>query len=215
MGDRTLWYLVLQNVDAHMLVRIVPLVCSEWRLLTSRVASRVPLVAPETLFRHLHVLLDKHTEQQLMARLVWVRRLSGTVKDASLVQLAFELAKTRDSRVLDVQVLICTDAFEGNPRRSYKRTCMRRVSSPWFSLVSWNEKNVLGSSPPEMFAYFRLTCVSGMIVADDSKYSFSGPRFTHLDCEALARECQLESADAFRVLVGACIAPVLRDVLVP
>ncbi len=199
-----------------MLVRVVPLVCREWRLLASRVlTAHVPLVAPETLSRHLHVQLDNHTEQQLMARLVWVYRLSGTVKDAALVQLALALAKTRDPRVLAVQVLMCTDTFEGNPRRSHQRTCMRRVSSHWFSLVSWYEKSVLGSFPPEMFAYFRLTCNSGMIVADESKYSFSGPRFTHLDCEVLARECQLDSAESFKVLVGACIIPVLRDVLIP
>jgi hypothetical protein len=179
-------------------------------------AAHTPqLVAPETLFAHLPVLLHDLVERQLFARLVWARCLSVKDKDASFIQLALALAQTRDSRVLGMRMLMSADTFEGNPRRSHKRSSLRRVASPWFSIISWTEKTVLGSSCPELFSYFRLSCASGLIFAGESSYSFSGPRFAALDCAQLSKECHFESEQTFRALVRACLVPLLRDILAP
>ena len=199
-------------MEARTLVVVASLVCREWHLLALRIlhAQASLLVAPETLYRHLKVHV---MEKELFARLVWARRLSSREKDEALVELCLALAATGDSRVLSFRIGMCANTFEGNPRRSHKRFYVRRVVSPWFSLMSLSEKSVLGSSPPEMCVYFRLVCASGLVVADQSESSFFDSRRFSLDCNTLFKECNVESADAFRKLVQACLVPLLKDIV--
>ncbi len=86
--------------------------------------------------------------------------------------------------------------------------------SPWFNLVSCYEMKVLGSHAPELHAYYRLECASGKIVGEEKSFTFSAS-FTALDCATLADECNVESAQAFRALVRACLVVPLQSMLFP
>ncbi len=152
------------------------------------------------------------SERDLFARLVYQHRVSSLKKDESLLELCLSLAATCDFRCLRFRIQMCANTFEGNPRRSHKRTCVRRVVSQWFSLMSWSEKSVLGSDIPKMYVYFRLICASGLTVADQSESSFFDVRSFSLDCKSLFKECNLESAHALRNLIRACIVPLLKDI---
>jgi hypothetical protein len=211
--SRLLWYLVLRQTHARTLIVVVPLVCREWWQTARKVLSErlVPLVAPESVFRHCGVGVPAVVDQ-LLARLVYERRLSSSREDEAMVAFAMGLAMTEDVRVLAVKVLACVDASEGNARRLQTKQKLRHVSSAWFTLLSCFEAKGVESHSLELHSYFRLKCASGLVVGEES---FSPPLFTALDCDALARECNLDGPDAFRTLVRACLVTPLQSLLFP
>jgi hypothetical protein len=212
--SRLLWYLVLRQTHARTLIGVVPLVCRGWRQTAKKVLSErhVPFVDPESVFSHCHVVLPD-SAAQLLARLVFERRLTGSKKDEPVVDFALDLAVTEDVRVLEVKVVACKDSSQGNPRGPHTETKLRRVVSPWFSLTSCHEIKVTGSRAPELHAYFRLECASGLVVGQESVVR--PPRFTALDCDTLSKECHLDTADAFRTLFRACLVVPLQHGLFP
>jgi hypothetical protein len=212
MSDQLIWFLVFHHVEARFLVQVAPRICKLWRNSSKQVlAGAAALIDPSSLYRHLHGLSSRREE--LLARLVLKQRVSASAEHEQLALLCVELANTGDARVLKFNILMCANTFEGNPRRSHKRRIVHRVVSPWFSLMSWHEKSVLGSSLPELLVYFTLRCASGRLVAEESHSSFFDVTKWSLDCDGLWRDCNLESADQLRALLRACMVPLLKPIV--
>jgi hypothetical protein len=151
--SRLLWYLVLRQTHARTLIVTVPLVCREWRKTAKKVLyeRHVPFVDPESIFSHCHVVVPD-SAAQVLARLVYEGRLTGSKKDEPVVDFALDLAMAEDVRVLDVKIVACKDASQGYARGPHTETKLRRVVSPWFSLMSCHEIKVMGNRAPELHA---------------------------------------------------------------